>query len=108
MPIDAGKLDKRIVIQENTVTIGADGSRSDAWTDDATVWCQFMKATSREFLAAQQVNSDVTHLIKIRKRSGITASHRLKFGTRIMNIVGPPIDTGERGEEMMLTAIEEV
>lgn len=108
MPIDAGKLDKRIIIQSSTVTTGADGSRTDAWTDDATVWCHFMNATSREFLAAQQVNSDVTHLIKIRKRSGVMVSHRLKFGTRIMNIAGPPIDVEERGVEMLITAIEEV
>lgn len=108
MPINAGQLDKRITIQSRTVTTGADGSRSAPWTDDATVWCQFLKGSSREFVAAQQVNSDVTHLIKIRQRSGVTASHRLKFGTRIMNIVGPPIDTGEGGEELLITAIEEV
>lgn len=108
MPLGAGQIDKRIIIQSNTVTTGADGSQSDAWTDDATVWCQFSKATSREFLAAQQVNSDVTHVLKLRYRSGVTASHRLKLGTRILNILGPPINVGERGEEMMITAIEEV
>lgn len=108
MPIDAGKLDKRIIIQSNTVATGAGGAMTDAWTDDATVWCQFMTATAREFMAAQQVNSDVTHVLKLRWRAGVTASHRLKFGTRILNIEGPPINVGEQGVEMLITAIEEV
>ena len=106
--INAAQLDKRIIIQSKTVTTGSDGSLSDSWTDDATVCVQFMKAASREFLAAQQVNSDVTHVLKFRFREGVTASHRLKFGTRIMNIAGPPINTEERGDEMIITAIEEV
>lgn len=108
MPVDAGKLDKRIIIQSLTESTGADGTVTVTWSNDVTLWAQFMKATSREFMAAQQVNSDITHTIKIRKRSGVTASHRLKFGTRIMNIAGPPEDVGEHGEEMLITAIEEV
>ncbi len=66
-----------------------------------------MKGTSREFMAAQQVNADITHMLKMRYRSGVTASHRLKIGTRILNILGPPVNVGERGVEMMITAIEE-
>jgi len=106
--ISAGQLDKQIIIQSRTLTTGSDGARSLAWANDATVWVQFMSAASREFTAAQQVNSDVTHVLKMRYRSGVTASHRLKFGTRILNIVGPPINVEERGEEMMITATEEV
>lgn len=106
--IDAGKLDKLITIQSNTVTTGAGGALTDSWTDDATVWVQFMEATSREFVAAQQVNSDVTHVLKFRWRSGVTASHRLKYGSRILNIAGPPINVGEQDVEMLITAIEEV
>ena len=107
MSIDAGKLDKRIIIQSRTVTTGADGSHTEAWADDATVSVQFMKATSREFVSAQQVNADVTHVLKMRYRSGVTSLHRLKFGTRILNISGPPINADERGVEMLITAIEE-
>lgn len=108
MPTNAGQLDKQIIIQSRTLATAAGGARSVAWADDATVWVQFMSATSREFVAAQQVNSDVTHVLKLRYRSGVTASHRLKFGTRILNIVGPPVNVGERGEEMLITATEEV
>ena len=103
----AGQLNKRITIQSRTVTTAADGSQTEAWTDDATVWVQFMQATSREFMAAQQVNGNITHVLKMRYRSGVTASHRLKFETRILNIEGPPINVGEGGVELIVTAIEE-
>jgi SPP1 family predicted phage head-tail adaptor len=111
MPINAGQLDKQVIIQSVTHTTGADGSRTDTWADVATVWVRFMEATSREFLAAQQVNADVTHMMSMRTQSasdaGLSASHRFKFGTRIMNMAGPPNDVGEHGEEMLVSAIEE-
>ena len=42
----------------------------------------------REFLAAQQMQSDVTVRVVIRYLTGLTANMRIRFGARILNPAG--------------------
>ncbi len=110
--ISAGRLDKVLTIQKLTHTTDSGGNRTTTWADVCDVWVQFKSAQAKEFVSAQQVNADVTHVIGMRAQSaadaGLSASHRLKYGTRILNISGTPVDVGERGEETLVKAIEEV
>jgi SPP1 family predicted phage head-tail adaptor len=90
----AGLINQRITIQTNTPTRGTDGASLDSWADTATVWAQKVNQGSREFEAAHKVNSETTDLFIIRYRSGITTKNRVKYGTRLYNIIGAPDPDG--------------
>ena len=59
-----------------------------------------MPEGGREFYRAQQVIAELTHVLKIRYRSGIDETLRLKLGKRILNIVSA-VNLDEAGRELL-------
>jgi SPP1 family predicted phage head-tail adaptor len=82
-----GDLNKHIEIQGITrVPDGLGGfvnSYLTLYTIDAAIW----DATSNERNTASATALVVTHRIRIRYKSGLKASYRIKFGLRFFNIV---------------------
>lgn len=72
----AGRLNRRITIQERIETQNDMGEVVWTWVDVCTVWAEIAAVGGREFFAAQQVQSSVTHNILIRYRPGIVAKMR--------------------------------
>lgn len=70
------------------------------------LWAAIEPLTGREYYAAQQVNAEISHRIKIRYKSGITPNMRVKFGVaRYFNIVSV-IDIKEAHRELHLMCTE--
>lgn len=61
--------------------------------------------TGKEFFAAQKVDAEITHSVKIRYRTSIKPSMRLMFGTRYFDIKSV-IDIKEERKEMHLMCTE--
>lgn len=61
--------------------------------------------SGKEFFAAQQVNAEITHSIKIRYRTGIKPAMQVKFGVRYFDIKSV-IDIKEERREMYLMCVE--
>lgn len=106
MPIDAGKLDKRITLQSSSKTKSATGKITITWSDMGAVWCQFVDSRGREFMAARQVNSKITHVLKVRYRSDVTSEWRAKFGSAILNF-NAVVNPGQQNVELLIEAIQE-
>lgn len=106
MTIRAGQLRRRVTIQQPTRT-NTDGRISKTWANVATVWAQFTDTRGREFMAARQVNSQLTHIIRIRYRSDVKPTWRVLHGSTILNIVSAT-DPNQRRVETILECIEEV
>lgn len=104
-----GPLRNRITLESRTVdrTTAGFGEPTENWTTLATVWASVEPLSGEEFFQAQQENAEVTHRVRLRFRSGITPKHRLKVGTRILDIVSV-IDPEERGLELELLCRERV
>lgn len=86
----AGKLDRRITLQQ--LTQGVDGyNRPTAdWLTLATRWASWRRATANEQLAGGQVNAQVTDIFEIRYDSTVAAlspKDRLTYGSRTYDIV---------------------
>jgi len=86
----AGQLRHKISIQEQTDTSDGMGGFSTSWSDitgmesvQAAIW----PLSSKESLDSMKLELSVTHKIRIRYRSGITAKNRIAFGARIFNII---------------------
>lgn len=74
----AGRLNRRITIQNYTTTQDANGNIVQTWTTFATVWAAVEPASGREFFEAQQIATETTVKFVIRHRSGITEDMRIK------------------------------
>jgi SPP1 family predicted phage head-tail adaptor len=74
-----GRMRSLITLQAKAVTRGASGSEQSNWTDAAVVHCAFATDAGREFMAAKAVNAEMTHLLSIRWRAGVTQSMRVKY-----------------------------
>jgi SPP1 family predicted phage head-tail adaptor len=103
----AGQLRHRVTIQEVSEISSPIGGVVEIWGDVADVWVSIEPGRSREFMAARQINAEITHEIRMRYLPDIKPKMRLKFGERIFNI-DPPRNISERNNELIVMAIEEV
>lgn len=105
--IKAGKLRQRFEIQEATESRDSFGDAPVTFSTVAERWGQLMPSTGVEFWRAQQVQPNISAMIRLRYFDGLTSRHRLKMGSRIFNISGV-INTDERKREHVLTCSEGV
>lgn len=110
--INAGDLDKRVTLQRltaNSPDRDQGGATDESWTDLATVWAKMMPLRGREYLAAQEINTEVTGAIQIRYRSDLSlnSANRVKYGTRYYDILAI-VDPLERHEELILYVKETI
>lgn len=101
----AGRLRHQITIQGTTETQNSYGEPVTAWTDFASVRAEITPISGREYFAAQEVRSDVTHRVRLRYLSGVTSQMRIMFGSRIMDIESV-INVNERNHELQLMCVE--
>ena len=91
-----GELNKRLTIQVQTKVSDGLGGSAATWVDQGTVWAGVVPLRGQEKLMAEQVQSKVTHRVKIHYRSVFSGSWRFKFGRRYFNVEGV-INPKERG-----------
>ena len=92
----SGQLRHVIKVQEKTNTIDGTGSTVTVWSDKFQTRAAIWPLKSKERLESMKIESEVTNKIRIRYRSGITSKERIKFGSRIFEIKGTPINPDER------------
>ena len=105
MAVTAGRMRHRVTIQEPVVARNGYGEAITTWTAVATVWASVEPISGREYFAAEHMQSEITHRVKLRYRSGITSEMRVLYGTRLLRIESV-IDWRERREELHLMCQE--
>jgi SPP1 family predicted phage head-tail adaptor len=103
--LDAGRLRHRITIEEPQESQDATtGAITVAWV---ALWsnvpAEIVPRSGKEFLAAQQLQAEVTTLITFRWRAGLTAKLRFVHGSTIYNPVALLHDP-EAGIEYIVAA----
>lgn len=73
----AGRLDRRIRIEQRTVTRAEDGSEVSTWTLFAVVWAQALPSRGNERHAAGAEQADRDMRFRIRWRPGVSAAMRV-------------------------------
>lgn len=82
-----GDLNRRILIQRPVSTPDAMGGASIVWTTAATVWSSLWPVSAGERIQANAPTLIITHRVRIRYRSDIKPSWRLKYGNRYLSVV---------------------
>lgn len=109
--LDAGERDKRITVQKPATTTDANGQAViSGWTDVATVWASIRPISGREKLRAGAVGSTLTHTVCVLYQSKLmppltVSAWRVKYGTRIFNIVAA-FSPNEAREEIIFSCEE--
>lgn len=85
--MNPGDLRHRITLQSQPTTQDSYGAPAGDYTDVATVWANINPIAGKELFAAEQFNSEITHRVRIRYRSGVNPSMRVKYGTRTFEIM---------------------
>ena len=93
--IDAGKLDKRIAIEEdiatdaNNNTTGEHVPNWQPWSVQPTAWASFRQLSAREIERAMTLQIEATHMITMRYFPGVTALRmQAKLGSRVFAFGG--------------------
>lgn len=108
--INAGKLNKRVTIQQLVAGSPAKnsyGEINNVWSDLAEVWAEVSPLVGREFWAQQQIQSEVSIKVRIRYRIGLMPNMRVVYGARILTIRSV-IDVDEAHKKIILMCSEGV
>ena len=106
----SGSLRHTISIQVESTEPDGMGGEIITWADIsgmAAVPAAIWPLSSKESLDAMKLELQVTHKIRIRYRSGITAKNRIKFGTRYFNIISL-LNYEERNKQLDMLALENI
>ena len=92
----AGKLNRRITIEQRSTTQDAIGQPVETWTTVAELWADIRYQRGLEAIKAGADISVVGASIRIRYRTGIDAGMRVTHGADVFNIQAVLPDAGRR------------
>lgn len=94
--MQAGRLNRRCVIQQPGTATDELGQPIPGWTDVATVWADIRMKSGLESIKAGASVSTVQASIRIRYRAGINAGMRIVHNLTAYNITAVQPDVGGR------------
>jgi SPP1 family predicted phage head-tail adaptor len=101
-----GSLNRRIELQAPQRVSDGLGGFSTTYVTKFTVWAKIESLRGEESLLAMQLQSHITTRITIRYMQTIDSSWRIKYGKRIFNISGDPINPGEDKKTLEIMCME--
>lgn len=101
----AGMLRNPVVIEKPIDARDSIGDADRTWAYHCDAWASFEPLSATERIIAMQTEASVTHLVTIRHLPTLLPTMRIRWGSRIFNII-PPLNTDERGREMKLNCHE--
>lgn len=84
--MSVGQMRQRLTLQSETSVGDGAGGYVLSWSDVATVWADIAPHDGRKIYTAGHLEPRITHELRIRYLSGITADMRATCGTHIFNI----------------------
>lgn len=104
----AGELKKLITIEQQSNVSDGMGGATTTWTAYASnVFASIWTVSAKEIINKTQESLNITHRIRIRYKSGITNSMRIKYGSMYYNIVSI-INVGMENKMIEILANEAV
>lgn len=106
----AGRMRHPIHIQRVTETSpNAYGEPTRGWLNLVSAWAEVSPLSGRELFAAQQVNAETTHRIRMRHDPGVTITpkDRISFGNVTLQII-QVANVDERNRQLDLLCKEAV
>ena len=104
--MNSGRLRHKVEIQSSIDVRDEYGGESyKEWVSFAYCWASIEPLSGREYFAAAQAQSEVSHKITMRYRSGIKTYYQILWNDRIFNILSI-LNTREENRELVLYCSE--
>lgn len=84
--MQAGRMDRRITIEEVTETQNSYGAASESWSTFKTVWAEVKPVKGKEFFLDEQVNARLDIIFRIRWLEGLNTKMRISYNEQHYNI----------------------
>lgn len=84
--MQAGKMDKKIVIQRSTYEVNEYGSPVYTWTTFATLRAQILESGSEEFIRAYGASEETVTIFRTRFVAGVSTADRIMYAGKELNI----------------------
>ena len=94
--MQAGRLNRRCLLQSPSQSVDAIGQPIPGWTDVAMVWADIRMKSGLEAIKAGASVSVVQASIRIRYRAGINAGMRVVHNLQVYEILAVQPDVGGR------------
>lgn len=104
--MNAGQLRNRVKIQKIKEIQDTFGQQKEEWVGVCSAWASIEPLVGKQFFAAETINNELTHKIKIRYNKNVKSGMRVCFKGRVFDVVGPPINYQERNIELQLMCRE--
>lgn len=104
----AGQLRHRITIERRVQDKDERGQLRESWTIRGRAWARIEQVGGREQTSALAVHPEATWRIELRysRRHGIETGDRINYNGRLLDVLAPPIDVGERRIKLVIDAKE--
>lgn len=87
--MNPGKLNRRLTIQERTLTADGAGGRVETWVDAFDCWGELVAQKQTESQKADSDRNEETTTFRIRYKSGLgSGTHRVLYQLRFFDIRG--------------------
>jgi len=103
----AGKLRHIVTVEHKGTTKGSMGEIIETWTTFATIWAKIIPGKGREAEESRREVGIVPTRFYTRYSAGVTQGMRLKYGSRLYDIVHVA-NIEERNREFEITAVETI
>lgn len=84
--VGIGELNERVALQRKSSSRTSAGGEVPSWTAIATVWGKVRAMSGREREHAMRTEATATHVVTIRRRSGISEVDRIVWQSRALNV----------------------
>lgn len=84
--MNAGQLNKKIIIQKNQSSKNDYGESVSSWVDYVTLWANIKHLRGQELFLSEQVYNKEVFRIQTRYYSGIDTKMRISYDSKIFNI----------------------
>jgi SPP1 family predicted phage head-tail adaptor len=99
--MQAGQLNNRIELQRATESQDAYGAATATWATYAKPWAEIKQPSARQLDQGRSFSDTITHVVRMRHRTDILPSDRIKWGTRYLYIDGITDPDGGRVETLI-------
>ena len=106
--MNPGELNCRIKLLKETKVPDGQGGYATDYTASCSMWAKITAVTAKTIDQYEQLTPEILHRIVIRYRSDVFMSDRIQYGQRLFELIGPPVNEGERNAYLRLECREVV
>ena len=106
--MNPGELNCRVTLLQEMKTEDGQGGYVTTYEPRGIVWGKIMPLAVKTLDQYEQLSPILLHRIIIRYRRDVAVTDRIQYGSRVLELIGPPINEGEKNAFLILECREVV